>query len=61
MDTGEGKMVSFNSEVEIPMLHKKCPKAKGVFYIGEELEIKGSKFKVKDITPFGIRLKLLKQ
>jgi len=28
--------------------------------VGEELEIKGSRFEVKDISPFGIKLKLLK-
>ena len=42
-------------------LKDKYPKSKGVFTIGEELEIKGSLFKVKDISAFGIKLKLLRQ
>ena len=61
MDTGEGRFeemkdLSFEDE-----MRKKYPKSKGIFQIGEELEIKGSRFKVKDISPWGIKLKLLPQ
>ena len=66
MDTGEGRFELFFSAIDdeddmIAVLKQKFPKAKGVFRVGEELEIKGSKFRVKEITPFGIKLKLLKQ
>jgi len=60
MDTGEGRF-EYLVPPEEAIMRKKYPKSKGIFTIGELLEIKGSKFKVKEITPFGIRLKLLKQ
>jgi len=45
---------------EIDIEHGK-PNSKGVFTLGERLEIRGSLFKVKDISPYGIKLKFLKQ
>ena len=63
MDSGEGKFVPMERtdwEYEMDM-RAKYPKSKGIFSVGEELEIRGSKFRVKKITPFGIMLKLLKQ
>ena len=62
MDSGKGRfeaMESLDLEYEMGM-RKKFPKSKGIFSVGEELEIKGSRFRVKKITPFGILLKLLK-
>lgn len=61
MDTGEGRFEAFSDLNEEDALRKMYPKSKGVFEVGEEIEIKGSKFKVKEISPFGIKLKLLKQ
>lgn len=64
MDTGEGYFVQADPESEseyFSELRKKYPKSKGVFSVGEEIEIKGSRFVVKRINPFGILLKLLKQ
>ena len=61
MDTGEGRFEKFRDIGELDALRKKFPKSKGVFTVGEEIEIRGSLFKVKDISPFGIKLKLLKQ
>jgi len=60
MDTGEGRFVECETLEELVKLREQYPNSKGVFTIGEELEIKGSLFKVKDISPWGIRLKLLK-
>lgn len=61
-DTGEGRLEMFEYKpVEIERLRNKYPKSKGIFRVGEELEIKGSLFQVKDISPFGIKLKLLRQ
>ena len=60
MDTGEGKFHKFESPFEEQALRKKYPKSKGVFTVGEILEIKESRFKVKDISVWGIKLKLLK-
>ena len=61
MDTGEGRFERFNDFDELEELRQKHPKSRGVFTVGEKLEIKGSNFKVKKITPFGILLKLLKE
>jgi len=58
MDDGNGSFLRFAIE-ELDDLRKKYPKSKGVFRVGEELEIRGSKFRVKEISPFGIKLKLL--
>ena len=60
MDTGEGRFEQFEELNRLRELEKKYPKHKGIFTVGEELELRGSKFKVKDISPFGIKLKLLK-
>ena len=60
MDTGEGHFETFATMDELNKLKGVYPKNKGIFTVGEELEIKGSNFRVKEITPFGIRLKLLK-
>ncbi len=66
MDTGEGRFVAVEGKDPVEQLRheaelrKKYPKAKGLFYVGEKLEIKGSRFLVKDISPYGIKLKLLK-
>ncbi len=60
MDSGEGKFIKFEYERDLETLREKYPKSKGVFTVGEELEIRGSKFLVKDISPYGIKLKLLK-
>ena len=63
MDTGEGRFEIFkeNALDALEELKAKFPKSKGVFTVGEELEIRGSKFRVKEISPFGIKLKLLSQ
>ncbi len=61
MDSGEGRFEEVKSLGDISEMYAKYPKAKGIFTAGEEIEIRGSKFKVKQITPFGIKLKLLKQ
>ena len=66
MDTGEGRFEQFSSKDHREFLEKladlrdKYPKSKGVFTTGEELEIRGSRFRVTDISPWGIKLKLLK-
>lgn len=60
MDSGNGRFIEFDKMEDLEQLRQKHPKSKGVFTVGEELEIRGSKFKVKDISPFGIKLKLLK-
>lgn len=61
MDTGEGRFEHFTNIKQVPDLKNKYPKAKGIFTVGEQLEIRGSFFEVKDISPFGIKLKLLRQ
>lgn len=61
MDTSEGRMVMADTPQELEKLKVIYPKYKGVFTVGETLECKGSRFLVKDISPFGIKLKILKQ
>lgn len=60
MDTGNGYFEKFSSRVEAEEARTRYPNAKGIFSVGEQLEIRGSKFRVKEISPFGIKLKLLK-
>jgi len=63
MDTGEGRFEQLPDlkRFTVDKMRKKHPKSKGIFTVGEEIEIRGSRFKIKDISPFGIKLKLLKQ
>jgi putative aminopeptidase FrvX len=61
MDTGEGRFEMLHNLEELEKKREKYSESKGVFTVGEELEIRGSRFLVKDISPFGIKLKLLKQ
>lgn len=59
MDTGEGHFEMLeNKKEELELLKQKFPKHGGVFKIGEEVELKGSKFRVKSIKPNELRLKL---
>lgn len=60
MDTGEGKFVRADSQDQILKLRSEYQKSKGIFTVGEELEIRGSRFQIKDISPWGMKLKLLK-
>ncbi len=61
MDTGEGRFEPLPNILQetIDKAREEHPKSKGVFTVGEEIEIRGSRFRVKDISPFGIKLKLL--
>ena len=60
MDTGNGHFDLMNNLDEVPEMRKKYPKSKGVFTVGEEIEIRGSRLKVIDLSPWGMKLKLLK-
>jgi len=60
MDTGEGRFEMYDGIIEAEEDRVRWTKSKGIFAIGEQLEIRGSMFRVKEITPFGIKLKLLK-
>jgi len=59
MDTGEGRFEIVENSEQLEEMRQRYPQAKGIFTLGEEIEIRGSLFKVKDISPFGIKLKLL--
>jgi uncharacterized Zn finger protein len=59
MDTGAGRfkpVVSMEQWGELQGMH---PNHGGTFRVGEELEIKGSRFRVKKIKPKELVLKLL--
>jgi len=60
MDTGRGSFERFDDTTEIEGLREKHPNSKGIFRVGEVLYLRGSRFRVKGISPFGIKLKLLK-
>lgn len=61
MDSGDGRFVEVDDTDKIDELRKKYQNSKGIFTVGEKIEIKGSLFQVKKISPFYINLKLLKQ
>ncbi len=61
MDTGEGRMVAVRDDKHRRELRNQYPKSKGIFKLDEIVELKGSRFKVARINPFGILLKVLKQ
>lgn len=61
MDSGEGRFIEMKGIEDESILRDQYPKSKGIFTVGEKLAIKGSLFVVKDISPFGIKLKLLPQ
>jgi len=67
MDTGTGHFEILNGFDEesaaqrLRDMFKKYPEHGGVFTIGEIVELKGSRFKVRSIGRKGIRLKLLKK
>ena len=67
MDSGKGKFL-YNEETDpgaIEMMKAKMeaenPGHGGWFRIGEEIEIKGSLFRVRAITPTQLRLKLVRR
>ncbi len=61
MDSGEGRMVMVDPGTDLDELRKRYPKSKGIYEVGEVVEVKVSSFKVARINPFGILLKVQKQ
>ena len=61
MDSGEGRFIQAKSIGDLEKIREDYPKSKGIFEVGEEIEIRGSLFKVRKITPFYMQLKLLRQ
>ena len=59
MDSGEGRFEEFEKPEQLADLQREYPLHGGVFKKGEILEIRGSKFKIKTISPKELRLKLL--
>ena len=60
MDTGRGYFEEIPEDI-YEKADKKWPMDSGVFKVGEQLELKGSLFKVHAIRPKKLILKLLKQ
>jgi len=60
MDTGEGTFVQVIPE-QWKQLVEEYPDHGGVFEIGEEVELKGSIFRIKSIKPTELRLKLVRR
>ena len=62
MDTGQGRFeMTENLKAKLDELQENYPDHVGVFRVGEEIELKGSKFRIKAIKPTELRLKLLKR
>jgi len=59
MDTGNGNFKLFDDENQTNLLKIFYRNLGGTFRVGEEVELKGSRFRVKKITPKELRLKLL--
>lgn len=64
MDTGEGRFEQFDSEEELRNkladLRNQFPRLnENSFRVGEEVEMKGSKFNVVKITPKKLTLRIL--
>lgn len=51
MDTGEGHLEMLQNTKEAIEKQKQHPKHGGIFRVGEIVELKGSRFKVKSINP----------
>ena len=65
MDTGKGRFETVQGKTEdelrraMQALEAKYPEHRAWFRIGEVIEIKGSRFRVKAVKPNELRLKLL--
>ena len=61
MDTGEGRfeMISGNGILQKRKLEERFPKHGGWFRVGEIIEVRGSRFRVKAVKPNQLILKLL--
>jgi hypothetical protein len=60
MDTGEGKLEQFDIK-DLETMKEKYPRHGGWFRVDEEIEIRGSLFRIKAVKPTELRLKLLKR
>ena len=61
MDTGDRHFEYLKDLKDLQEAQEKFPNHGGVFTVGEELELKGSLFRVKSIKPNRLILKLLKR
>jgi len=59
MDTGEGRFEMIAEARAKSLIEENYPL--GIFRVGEEVELKGSRFRVKSVKPKELRLKLLPQ
>jgi len=61
MDTGEGYFEVADNIQELEEKARELVGHGGIFTVGEEVELKGSLFRVKRVKPKELRLKLLKR
>lgn len=59
MDMGDGTFKQFENKALLDEYAKHNRTFGSTFRMGEEVELKGSRFRVKKITPKELRLKLL--
>ena len=61
MDSGQGKFVEIENDDHLEDLKESYPFHGGIFKVGEVVELKTSKFRIKSIKPTELRLKLIKR
>lgn len=59
MDTGNGHFKMLDGIQELEERTRGMARHGGIFTVGEEIELKGSRFRIKSIKPNELRLKLL--
>ena len=59
MDTRQGNFEMAENEAKLADLIEQYSNHGGIFTVGETVELKGSKFRVKSVNPKGLRLRLL--
>lgn len=59
MDTGEGYMELMESEKARKLINNNPSLETKIFHVGEEVQVKGSRFRVTRITPKKLILRIL--
>lgn len=61
MDAGKGQFEFAKTLEALEDLKEEFPEHGGIFKVGEEIEIRGSLFRIKSIKPKELRLRLLRR
>ena len=58
MDTGEGRLEMLEAQRQAELMNKK-PGRTDIFSVGEEVQVKDSRFRITKITPKKLTLRIL--